>query len=75
MLLDYKGFVGDEQFEGGTAEKFPLKIGSGSFIPGFEDQLIGGEVGGDVDVKVTFRKSITLRILLEKPSLSVTSSK
>ncbi len=54
VLLDYKGFVGDEQFEGGTAEKFPLKIGSGSFIPGFEDQLIGGEVGGDVDVKVTF---------------------
>ncbi|MGI6257055.1 MAG: trigger factor [Anaerovoracaceae bacterium] len=54
VLLDYKGFVGDEQFEGGTAEKFPLKIGSGSFIPGFEDQLIGAETGGDVEVKVTF---------------------
>ncbi len=54
VLLDYKGFVGDEQFEGGTAEKFPLKIGSGSFIPGFEDQLIGAEIDSDLDVKVTF---------------------
>lgn len=54
VLLDYKGFVGGEQFEGGTAEKFPLKIGSGSFIPGFEDQLIGAEAGEDVEVKVTF---------------------
>ncbi len=54
VLLDYKGFVGDEQFEGGTAEKFPLKIGSGSFIPGFEDQLIGGEIDSDLDVNVTF---------------------
>lgn len=54
VLLDYKGFVGDKQFEGGTAEKFPLKIGSGSFIPGFEEQLIGAEVGVDMDVRVTF---------------------
>lgn len=54
VILDYKGFVGDEQFEGGTAEGFSLKIGSGAFIPGFEDQLIGAEKEKDLDVTVTF---------------------
>ena len=39
MLIDYEGWVGDEQFEGGTAERQPLKLGSGTFIPGFEEQL------------------------------------
>ena len=41
VYFDYAGFVGDEQFEGGTAEKQTLKLGSGMFIPGFEEQLIG----------------------------------
>lgn len=54
VLLDYKGFIGDEQFEGGTAERHELKIGSGSFIPGFEDQLIGCSKGDKPDVTVTF---------------------
>ena len=54
VFLDYAGFVGEEQFEGGTAENQTLKIGSGAFIPGFEDQLIGAEAGQEVDVKVTF---------------------
>lgn len=54
ILLDYMGFVGEDQFEGGTAERYPLKIGSNSFIPGFEEQLIGAAVGEDRDVKVTF---------------------
>ena len=54
VILDYAGFVGEEQFEGGTAENQSLKIGSGSFIPGFEDQLIGAKAGDQVDVKVTF---------------------
>ncbi len=54
VLIDYKGFVGDNQFEGGTAEKYPLKIGSGNFIPGFEEQLIDTKVGEEKDVKVTF---------------------
>ena len=54
IILDYKGFVGDEQFEGGTAEGYPLVIGSGSFIPGFEDQLIGAKKDEEVEVKVTF---------------------
>ena len=54
VLIDYAGFVGDEQFEGGTAERYPLKLGSGSFIPGFEDQLIGAKKDEEVEVKVTF---------------------
>ncbi len=52
--IDYAGFVGDEQFEGGTAQGHSLVIGSGSFIPGFEDGLIGANAGDEVDVNVTF---------------------
>ena len=52
--IDYAGFLGDEQFEGGTAQGHELVLGSGSFIPGFEEQLVGAEVGSDVEVNVTF---------------------
>ena len=45
VLLDYSGFVGDEQFEGGTAERQELTLGSGMFIPGFEEQLVGATPG------------------------------
>ncbi len=54
VTLDYSGFVGEEQFEGGTAENQILKIGSGTFIPGFEEQLVGVKAGESKDVKVTF---------------------
>ena len=54
LTIDYEGFVGDEQFEGGTAENQALEIGSNSFIPGFEDQLIGKSKGEEVTVNVTF---------------------
>ena len=54
VLFDYAGFVGDEQFEGGTAERQELVLGSGMFIPGFEEQLIGATPGEKLDVKVTF---------------------
>ena len=54
VLIDYEGWVGDTQFEGGTAERQPLKLGSGTFIPGFEEQLVGVSTGEDKDVKVTF---------------------
>ncbi len=54
VLLDYSGFVGENQFEGGTAEKQTLKLGSGQFIPGFEEQLIGAKAGDDRDVEVKF---------------------
>ena len=52
--INYAGFVGEEQFAGGTADNHELVLGSGSFIPGFEDQLVGAEIGADVDVNVTF---------------------
>ncbi|TWI36971.1 trigger factor [Paracoccus sulfuroxidans] len=54
IVIDFKGMVDGEAFEGGTAEDYPLVLGSGSFIPGFEDQLIGHKVGDDVEVKVQF---------------------
>lgn len=54
VILDYAGFVGGDQFEGGTAENQSLKLGSGQFIPGFEEQLVGKKPGEDVEVKVTF---------------------
>ena len=52
--INYAGFLGEEQFVGGTADNHDLVLGSGSFIPGFEDQLVGAEIGADVDVNVTF---------------------
>jgi len=54
LTIDYAGFVGDEQFEGGTAENQSLEIGSNTFIPGFEDQLIGKNKDEEVKVNVTF---------------------
>ena len=54
VVLDYAGFCGDEQFAGGTAENQTLVLGSGMFIPGFEEQLVGKDVGDEVTVKVTF---------------------
>ena len=54
VALDYAGFDGDVQFEGGTAEDQTLKLGSGTFIPGFEEQLIGCKAGDEKDVNVTF---------------------
>ena len=53
-VIDYAGFKGEEQFEGGTAENHSLEIGSNSFIPGFEEQLIGKNTGEEVEVNVTF---------------------
>lgn len=52
--INFEGFVDDVVFEGGKGENFDLTIGSGQFIPGFEDQLLGKNVGEDVEVKVTF---------------------
>lgn len=54
VILDFEGFVDGEAFEGGKGENHPLVIGSGSFIPGFEEQLIGAEPEKEVEVKVTF---------------------
>ncbi len=54
LTIDYAGFVGEEQFEGGTAENQSLEIGSNTFIPGFEEQLIGKNKDDEVKVNVTF---------------------
>ena len=54
VILDFEGFVDGVAFEGGKGENYPLKIGSGSFIPGFEEQLVGAESGKEVEVNVTF---------------------
>ena len=54
IKLDFEGFVDGVAFAGGKGDNYPLTIGSGSFIPGFEDQLIGAKIGEDVEVNVTF---------------------
>ncbi|MBR0212907.1 MAG: FKBP-type peptidyl-prolyl cis-trans isomerase [Alphaproteobacteria bacterium] len=54
VVIDFAGFMGSEQFAGGTASNYPLKLGSGTFIPGFEDQLVGAKVGETREVKITF---------------------
>ncbi|MBC5683489.1 trigger factor [Firmicutes bacterium AM31-12AC] len=54
VTLDFEGFVDGVAFEGGKGTDYPLTIGSGSFIPGFEEQLIGAEINKEVEVKVTF---------------------
>ena len=54
IVIDFKGSVDGELFEGGSAEDYPLELGSKSFIPGFEDQLVGAKVGDEVTVNVSF---------------------
>lgn len=54
VIFDFDGYADGKQFEGGKAEKYSLKLGSGQFIPGFEDQMIGKSVGENFDVEVTF---------------------
>lgn len=54
VKIDFQGFVDDKPFQGGAANDFQLEIGSGQFIPGFEDQIVGAPVGEEFDVNVTF---------------------
>ena len=56
VIIDFEGFFGDEAFEGGKGEDHPLKLGSGQFIPGFEDQIVGHNIGDEFDVVVSFPK-------------------
>ena len=65
--IDYAGFDGDEQFDGGTAQGHDLVLGSGSFIPGFEEQLVGAEIGSEVEVNVTFPEQYHAENLAGKP--------
>lgn len=54
VTIDYEGFLGSKAFEGGKGENYPLQIGSGTFIPGFEEQLIGMKSGEEKEINVTF---------------------
>lgn len=67
--IDFEGYVEGIQFEGGSADSFKLEIGSGQFIPGFEDQLIGAELGKEVEVNVSFPEQYRNEDLAGKPAL------
>ena len=67
--LNFEGFVDGVAFEGGKGEDYPLTIGSGSFIPGFEEQLVGAEIGKEMDVNVTFPENYQSADLAGKPAV------
>ena len=69
VILDFVGSVDGKEFQGGKGENFELKLGSGQFIPGFEDQLIGKDANEDVDVNVTFPKEYHVDELAGKDAL------
>ena len=69
VVIDDKGSVDGEEFDGGSAENYSLELGSGSFIPGFEDQLIGHNTDEDVDVNVTFPEDYHAKNLAGKDAL------
>ena len=68
VVIDFEGFVDGEAFEGGAAENHSLEIGSGSFIPGFEEQLIGKKTGEETEVEVTFPEEYHAENLAGQPA-------
>ena len=68
-VLDFKGFVDDKEFEGGSAENYQLEVGSNSFIPGFENQLLGLKTGDKRDISVSFPKDYQAESLAGKPAI------
>ena len=69
VTLDFEGFVDGVEFEGGKGENYPLTIGSGAFIPGFEEQLIGAEIDKETEVKVTFPEEYQAKELAGKEAV------
>lgn len=69
VVFDFEGFCEDKAFDGGKAEKFSLELGSGRFIPGFEDQIVGKNIGEDFDVNVTFPENYNASELAGKPAV------
>ena len=69
VVLDFEGFVDGVAFEGGKGENYPLTIGSGAFIPGFEEQLIGAEIDKETEVKVTFPEEYQAKELAGKEAV------
>jgi len=68
VIIDFKGFIGEDPIEGGEGQDYPLELGSNSFIPGFEDQLIGHDKGMHLEVKVTFPKEYHEQRYANKPA-------
>ena len=68
-VIDFEGFLDGVAFEGGKGEKFPLKLGSGSFIPGFEEQLVGHKAGESFDITVTFPEDYGAKELAGKEAV------
>ncbi|MBQ7358548.1 MAG: trigger factor [Lachnospiraceae bacterium] len=68
-VIDFEGFVDGVAFEGGKGTDYPLTIGSGAFIPGFEEQLVGAEIGKEVEVNVTFPAEYHAADLAGKPAV------
>lgn len=69
VIFDFEGFCDGKAFDGGKAEKFSLELGSGRFIPGFEDQIVGKNIGEDFDVNVTFPEDYNASELAGKPAV------
>lgn len=69
VVIDYEGSIDGKKFDGGSADNYSLELGSGSFIPGFEDQLIGHNTDDDVDVKVTFPEDYHAKDLAGKEAI------
>ena len=69
VTIDFEGSVDGVPFDGGQATEYPLTLGSNTFIPGFEDQLVGAKVGDDVDVKVTFPEEYQAKELAGKEAI------
>ena len=69
VIFDFEGFCDGEAFEGGKAENFSLEIGSGRFIPGFEEQIVGKNVDEEFDVNVTFPENYNAENLAGKPAV------
>ena len=67
VIIDFAGFLGEEQFQGGTGYGYPLELGSHTFIPGFEEQLVGAKVGETRDVNVSFPEDYFAKELAGKP--------
>lgn len=69
VVIDFEGFKDDVAFEGGKAEDFTLSLGSGQFIPGFEDQIVGHNAGEEFDIKVTFPEEYQVKELAGAPAV------
>ncbi len=69
VIIDFEGFIDDVAFDGGKADEFPLKLGSGQFIPGFEDQIVGHSIGDEFDVNVTFPEDYHMEEYAGKPAV------